>query len=72
MVRNKLIVLALWGALALSLAGCVEEAASQVSETVSRVESGAGEAASRLEEAGSRVGSAVESALEGATPQPRR
>ena len=55
-------------ALAFSLAGCMEQAASDVSDTASRIESGAGEAVSRvesgMEEAGSRAGSAVESALD--------
>ena len=59
---------ALCAALAFSLAGCMEQAASDVSDTASRIESGAGEAVSRvesgMEEAGSRVGSAVESALD--------
>ena len=68
MLRNKLCAFALCAGLALSLAGCMEKAASDVSDTASRVESGAGETVSRiesgLEEAGSRVGSAVESALD--------
>ena len=68
MLRNKFISAALCAALAFSLAGCMEQAASDVSDTASRIESGAGEAVSRvesgMEEAGSRVGSAVESALD--------
>lgn len=68
MLRNKICAFALCAGLALSLAGCMEQAASDVSDTASRVESGAGETVSRiesgLEEAGSRVGSAVESALD--------
>ena len=68
MLRNKFISAALCAALAFSLAGCMEQAASDVSDTASRIESGAGEAVSRvesdMEEAGSRVGSAVGSALD--------
>ena len=78
MLRNKFISAALCAALAFSLAGCMEQAASDVSDTASRIESGAGEAVSRvesgMEEAGSRVGSAVESALdpdESQAPAPR-
>ena len=63
MLRNKFISAALCAALAFSLAGCMD-----VSDTASRIESGAGEAVSRvesgMEEAGSRVGSAVGSALD--------
>ena len=68
MLRNKICAFALCAGLTLSLAGCMEKAASDVSDTAPRVESGAGETVSRiesgLEEAGSRVGSAVESALD--------
>lgn len=68
MLRNKFISAAMCAALAFSMAGCMEQAASDVSDTASRIESGAGEAVSRvesgMEEAGSRVGSAVESALD--------
>ena len=80
MLRNKFISAALCAALAFSLAGCMEQAASDVSDTASRIESGAGEAVSRvesgMEEAGSRVASAVESAwtrtrAESKAPAPR-
>lgn len=58
MLRNKICAFALCAGLALSLAGCMEKAASDVSDTASRVENGAGETVSRiesgLEEAGSR------------------
>ena len=49
MLRNKFISAALCAALAFSLAGCMEQAASDVSDTASRIESGAGEAVSRVE-----------------------
>ena len=71
MLRNKICAFALCAGLALSLAGCMEKAASDVSDTASRVESGAGETVSRiesgLEEAGSRVGAGVQAALPGET-----
>ena len=76
MLRNKFISAALCAALAFSLAGCMEQAASDVSDTASRIESGAGEAVSRvesgMEEAGSRVGSAVESMPWTRTPPARK
>lgn len=60
MLRNKICAFALCAGLGLSLAGCMEKAASDVSDTASRVENGAGETVSRiesgLEEAGSPGG----------------
>ena len=81
-MRNKLIAFTLAAALALLAAGCMEQAADEVSETVSQAKSELENAGSRLEEAGSRVGSAVESMLDPdssrkeessatLTPQPR-
>ena len=74
MLRNKICAFALCAGLALSLAGCMEKAASDVSDTASRVESGAGETGSRiesgLEEDSSRREESKEESREEATPAP--
>ena len=79
-MKKTIIALILAAVLSMALAGCMEEAGKDVSQTVSRVESGMEEAGSRMEsgmeEAGSRVNSAMDSMLEGsssdkdATPSP--
>lgn len=70
-MRKKLAITLLAGTLALGLSGCMDQAADDVSDTISRVESGAGETVSRIEsgmeDAGSRVGSAMDSMLEGSS-----
>ena len=63
-MRMKLAACMMTLYLALLLTGCMERAADDVSNAVSRVESEAKDAASRVEDAGSRLGSAVESALD--------
>lgn len=78
-MKKTIIALALAAALSLALAGCMEEAGKDVSQTVSRIESGMEDAGSRLEsdakdtasrlesdaeDTGSRVNSAVDSMLE--------
>ncbi len=81
-MRMKIAACMMTLCLALLLTGCMERAADDVSNAVSRVESEAKDAASRVEDAGSRLGSAVESALDpdhsrdedssaSPTPQPR-
>ena len=81
MLRRKWIAFVLCAALGILFAGCSDEAMSDVSETVSRMESGVGSTVSRMEsgmeEAGSRVGSAMESMMDPDSdssqpaPQPR-
>ena len=54
-MKKTIIALILAAVLSMALAGCMEEAGKDVSQTVSRVESG-------MEEAGSRIESGMEAA----------